>query len=357
MTDIVIESPEVAWSDVAGLENAKEALQEAVILPLRLPHLFTGKRKPWKGILLFGPPGTGKSFLAKAVATEANNSTFISVSSSSLVSKWQGQSERLVKELFELARERKPAIIFVDEVDSLCSKRGEGESESSRRIKTEFLVQMQGVRGKDEDDGLLILGATNIPWMLDSAIRRRFEKRIYIPLPGADALTVMFKIHMGKTPSKLVEADIIKLGGLSIGRSGADISVLVHDAIYQPVRKLQSATHFKQVRIQVDENGKDKNGDAKPMVYLFGQNGQPEASWDLDSEVRQWDSKIYWTPCSPGDAGAVENSWTKLPPGELMEPPIDMADMMKAMHRNKPTVNGDDLVELEQWKNDFGQEG
>lgn len=162
---IVIEKPQVKWSDVAGLDLAKEALKEAVILPIRFPHLFTGKRIPWKGILLFGvshaipeaydkqnfnipcvfqPPGTGKSFLAKAVATEANNSTFFSVSSSDLVSKWLGESEKLVKNLFELARQHKPSIIFIDEVDSLCSSRSDNESESARRIKTEFLVQMQG---------------------------------------------------------------------------------------------------------------------------------------------------------------------------------------------------------------------
>ncbi|KAG5459277.1 MAG: vacuolar protein sorting-associated protein 4A [Olpidium bornovanus] len=135
--------PNVKWEDVAGLEGAKEALKEAVILPVKFPHLFTGKRTPWKGILLYGPPGTGKSYLAKAVATEAN-STFYSVSSSDLVSKWMGESERLVKQLFQMARENKPAIIFIDEVDALCSARGEGESEATRRIKTEFLVQMNG---------------------------------------------------------------------------------------------------------------------------------------------------------------------------------------------------------------------
>merc|ERR1712136_476861 len=175
-----------------------------VILPIKFPHLFTGKRKPWRGILLFGPPGTGKSFLAKAVATEAD-STFFSVSSADLVSKWLGESEKLVKNLFEMAREKSPAIIFIDEVDSLCSSRSDNESESARRIKTEFLIQMQGV-GND-NDGILVLGATNIPWVLDSAIRRRFEKRIYIPLPEAPARETLFKLHMGDVKSKLVPGD------------------------------------------------------------------------------------------------------------------------------------------------------
>lgn len=134
--------------------------------------------------MLYGPPGTGKSYLAKACATEAD-ATFFSISSSDLVSKWLGESERLVKQLFKLARENKPAIIFIDEVDSLCGSRSEGENETSRRIKTEFLVQMQGV-GND-NNGILVLGATNTPWELDPAIRRRFEKRIYIPLPDVHA--------------------------------------------------------------------------------------------------------------------------------------------------------------------------
>jgi vacuolar protein-sorting-associated protein 4 len=218
---ILAEKPNVKWDDVAGLEGAKASLKEAVILPIKFPHLFTGKRTPWRGILLYGPPGTGKSYLAKAVATEAK-STFFSVSSSDLVSKWQGDSERfvldtilfspphdfsprLVKNLFEMAREQKPAIIFIDEVDSLAGTRNESESEGSRRIKTEFLVQMNGV-GHD-DTGVLVLGATNIPWQLDPAIKRRFEKRIYIPLPGPDARRRMFEIHVGTTPCELEPKD------------------------------------------------------------------------------------------------------------------------------------------------------
>ena len=191
---IISEKPNVKWDDVAGLEGAKEALKEAVILPTKFPQLFVGKRKPWKGILLYGPPGTGKSFLAKAVATEAD-STFFAMSSSDLVSKWQGESERLVKQMFEMAREAKPAIIFIDEIDSLCTARSEGESESSRRIKTEFLVQMDGVG--HTQGGILVLGATNVPWELDPAMRRRFEKRVYIALPEANARAYMFKLNIG----------------------------------------------------------------------------------------------------------------------------------------------------------------
>merc|ERR1712045_30960 len=201
---IMVEKPNVKWSDVAGLETAKQLLKEAVILPIKFPNLFQGKRKPWAGILLYGPPGTGKSYLAKAVATEANNSTFFSVSSSDLVSKYVGESEKLVKNLFEMARDRKPSIVFIDEVDSLASARSDGENDSSRRLKTEFLVQMQGV-GVDMN-GVLTLGATNCPWDLDPAIRRRFQKRIYIQLPKAPSRGVMFKIHIGKTPHSLSEA-------------------------------------------------------------------------------------------------------------------------------------------------------
>jgi len=241
---ILSDKPNIKWEDVAGLEQAKEALKEAVILPIKFPHLFTGKRQPWKGILLYGPPGTGKSYLAKAVATEAN-STFFSVSSSDLVSKWMGESERLVKQLFNMARENKPSIIFIDEIDALCGPRGEGESEASRRIKTELLVQMDGV-GRDSR-GVLILGATNIPWQLDAAIRRRFQRRVHISLPDMPARMRMFELAVGTTPCELKQEDYRTLGQLSEGYSGSDISIAVQDALMQPVRKIQTATHYKKV--------------------------------------------------------------------------------------------------------------
>jgi vacuolar protein-sorting-associated protein 4 len=343
---ILSEKPDVSWDDVAGLESAKASLKEAVILPIKFPHLFTGKRTPWKGILLYGPPGTGKSYLAKAVATEAK-STFFSVSSSDLVSKWQGDSERyvqrrssqryvltffrLVKQLFQLAREQKPSIIFVDEIDSLTGQRNESESEGSRRIKTEFLVQMNGV-GND-DTGVLVLGATNIPWQLDNAIKRRwvqrhlttylslisssFEKRIYIPLPGIEARRRMFEIHIGSTPTALVPKDYRMLAERTEGYSGSDIAIIVRDALMQPVRKVLSATHFKHVK-------------------------DPESG------------ATKWTPCSPGDPDAVEKSWDGLESDELQEPPLTLKDFLMSLDNTRPTVTMSDIAKHDQWTKESG---
>ncbi|RPA75582.1 putative vacuolar sorting ATPase Vps4 [Ascobolus immersus RN42] len=318
---VLTEKPNVRWEDVAGLDSAKEALKEAVILPIKFPHLFTGKRKPWKGILLYGPPGTGKSYLAKAVATEAN-STFFSISSSDLVSKWMGESERLVKQLFAMARENKPSIIFIDEVDALCGSRGEGESEASRRIKTEMLVQMDGV-GHDSSS-VLVLGATNIPWQLDSAIRRRFQRRVHIGLPDLSARVTMFQLAIGNTPNDLTKDDIKKLAGMTEGFSGSDIAIVVQDALMQPLRLIQSATHYKQVRVPAGMPG---------------------------------EGKVKWTPCSPGDEGAREMSWMEIEGEELLEPGLGMRDFVKAVRNSKPTVSREDMERSEEWTREFGSEG
>ncbi|XP_016139201.1 vacuolar protein sorting-associated protein 4B-like [Sinocyclocheilus grahami] len=244
---IVMEKPNIKWNDVAGLEGAKEALKEAVILPIKFPHLFTGKRTPWRGILLFGPPGTGKSYLAKAVATEANNSTFFSISSSDLVSKWLGESEK-------------------------------------------------------------------------------FEKRIYIPLPEEHARGFMFKLNLGSTPNSLTESDFMTLGKKTEGYSGADISIIVRDALMQPVRKVQSATHFKRAR------GPSRSD---PNVIVD----------DL------------LTPCSPGDPQGTEMTWMEVPGEKLLEPIVSMSDMLRSLTNTKPTVNEQDLEKLKKFTEDFGQEG
>lgn len=146
-----------------------------------------------------------------------------------------------------MARENQPSIIFIDEVDALCGTRGEGESEAARRIKTEMLVQMDGV-GHDSK-GVLVIGATNIPWQLDAAIRRRFQRRIHITLPDPHARVVMFKISIGDTPTTLTSDDYKQLGEMSEGYSGSDIAIAVQDALMEPVRKVQQATHFRWVSL------------------------------------------------------------------------------------------------------------
>lgn len=153
---------------------------------------------------------------------------------------------RLVKQLFNMARENKPSIIFIDEVDALCGPRGEGESEASRRIKTELLVQMDGV-GRDST-GVLILGATNLPWQLDAAIRRRFQRRVHISLPDLAGRMRMFEMSVGTTPCDLKPGDFKTLGQMSEGYSGDDIRIAVQDALMQPLRKIQTATHYKNVK-------------------------------------------------------------------------------------------------------------
>jgi vacuolar protein-sorting-associated protein 4 len=308
---IIVEKPNVKWEDVAGLEAAKDSLKETVIFPVKYPQLFVGKRKPWKGILLFGPPGTGKSFLAKAVATEADNSCFLSVSSADLVSKWLGESEKLVKNMFEVARQRKPSIIFIDEVDSLCSSRSDNESESARRIKTEFLTQMDGVG--NTMDQILVLGATNLPWALDTAIQRRFEKRIYIPLPEAPARSAMFKLNLGDTPHEVTEPEFQILGQKAEGYSGADINIVVREALMQPVRKVQHATHFKK-------------------VSGYGRSNPDQLVHDL------------LTPCSPGDPGAKEMKWTDVDGDKLKEPIVTMNDLEKSLKTTRPSVGPEDIT-------------
>ncbi|CAK9225177.1 unnamed protein product [Sphagnum jensenii] len=318
---IIREKPNVKWGDVAGLESAKQALQEAVILPVKFPQFFTGKRRPWRAFLLYGPPGTGKSYLAKAVATEAD-STFFSISSSDLVSKWMGESEKLVANLFQMAREAAPSIIFIDEIDSLCGTRGEGnESEASRRIKTELLVQMQGVG--TQDTKVLVLAATNTPYSLDQAVRRRFDKRIYIPLPEVKARQHMFKVHLGDTPHNLSEKDFEDLARKTDGFSGSDVAVAVKDVLFEPVRKTQDAMHFKQF---VTEEGEE-----------------------------------MWMPCGPRERNAKQTTMIELAAAglaaKILPPPITKGDFDKVLAKQRPTVSKSDLEVQERFTREFGEEG
>ena len=196
-SSIMLSNPNVSFDDIAGLKNAKEALKMGVIAPLMMKDFFTKIRKPPKGILLYGPAGTGKTMLAKAIATTGKTSFFI-VNPSTLASKWKGESEKLVRLLFEMARFYAPTTIFIDEIDSLLSERSDKEHEASRRVKVQFFIEIDGIASNNAEDTprVFLLGATNRPWDLDEAILRRLSKRIYIPLPNPSARRKLFELKL-----------------------------------------------------------------------------------------------------------------------------------------------------------------
>eukprot|EP00761_Pharyngomonas_kirbyi_P013003 gb/GECH01013030.1/.p1 GENE.gb/GECH01013030.1/~~gb/GECH01013030.1/.p1 ORF type:complete len:505 (+),score=166.28 gb/GECH01013030.1/:1-1515(+) len=247
--DILELNDNIALEDIAGLANAKDLLKEALFLPLVRPDFFSGPlKRPWSGILMFGPPGTGKTLLAKAAAS-LFDVKFFNVSSATLTSKWRGESEKLVRTLFDMARFYAPSVIFIDEIDSLCSSRGGGnEHEASRRVKTEILTQMSGVGGEGGQEGKIVtvLGATNHPWDLDDAMIRRLEKRIYIPLPDSDTRKDL--LNMSLAQEKLSDdVDIEKLAELTQGYSGHDITNVCRDASMMALRKVTKGLSPKEL--------------------------------------------------------------------------------------------------------------
>ncbi|KAH9329616.1 hypothetical protein KI387_001724 [Taxus chinensis] len=248
--EIMDQDPNVRWDDIAGLEHAKKCVTEMVIWPLLRPDIFQGCRSPGKGLLLFGPPGTGKTMIGKAIAGEAK-ATFFYISASSLTSKWIGEGEKLVRALFGVASCRQPAVIFVDEIDSLLSQRkSDGEHESSRRLKTQFLIEMEGFDSGSEQ--LLLIGATNRPQELDEAARRRLTKRLYIPLPSTEARAWIVRNLLEKDRLfNLSDEEINSICKITEGYSGSDMKNLVKDASMGPLREaLQKGTDIGKLRTE-----------------------------------------------------------------------------------------------------------
>ncbi len=235
LREIVDSSPGISWDSIAGLQFAKQSVREITVWPLLRPDIFTGSRRPPRGLLLFGPPGTGKTLIAKAIATDSS-STFFSISASSLMSKWMGESERLIRALFGVARAKQPSVIFIDEVDSVLGQRREGEQDSTIRIKNEILIQMDGVGGADANTGLLFVGATNRPADLDDAARRRLQKRLLIPLPDSDGRREMLARGLRDVRHELAEADLAGLIEKTDGYSGSDMASLCSEAAMGPCR-------------------------------------------------------------------------------------------------------------------------
>jgi transitional endoplasmic reticulum ATPase len=233
MREVLVEVPDVTWKQVGGLEDVKQDLKEAVEWPLKYPDVFERLHtKPPKGILMFGPPGTGKTLLAKAVANESE-CNFIAVKGPELLSKWVGESEKGVREIFRKARQASPSIIFFDEIDALVPKRGsyQGSSHVTESVVSQILTELDGM---EELKNVTILAATNRPDMLDDALLRpgRLERHIYVPAPDAESRKKIFEVYLGGETGNILakDVDVEALVKQTEGYVGADIEALVREA-------------------------------------------------------------------------------------------------------------------------------
>ncbi|KAD4178393.1 hypothetical protein E3N88_26984 [Mikania micrantha] len=296
----------VTFADIGALSEIKESLQELVMLPLRRPDLFVGGLlKPCRGILLFGPPGTGKTMLAKAIANEAGAS-FINVSMSTITSKWFGEDEKNVRALFTLAAKVSPTIIFVDEVDSMLGSRSKGgEHEAMRKIKNEFMTHWDGLLSEKQ---ILVLAATNRPFDLDEAIIRRFERRIMVGLPSVEQREMIMRTLLSK--ESVVEGlDFRELANMTEGFSGSDLKNLCTTAAYRPVRELIQQERKKDIAKKIQaESGVDSQTPEEPkeqrvitirplnMKDFKEAKGQVAASFAAEgsimSELKQWNDQF-----------------------------------------------------------------
>lgn len=307
----IVTSPEkITFDDIAGCKAAKQIIGEAILLPLRFP-LFCkqNKLKPWKGMLLYGPPGTGKTMLAKAMAYE-NQCTFFSVNSSMIMSKFVGDSEQKVRAIFAKARQMAPSIIFFDEADGLLSPRSDNSgSEVSHKVKNEILSQIDGIpNGKQEDNdpstvSVFVVGATNNPMGIDEAMMRRFEKRVYIPLPDVETRAKILEINLMGLHTDIERSDIETLSNELDGYSGADIKILVKEAVAIIVRLYTNATWFIQ-RVVVG------SGDE-------------------------------WIPAKENDNGAVQKRFTDFADGSFGSTCLSISHLRAAMLSVKPSTGSE----------------
>lgn len=223
---------DVKWEDCIGLDAQIELLKEATVYPLLYPDLFSSITSSWSGILLYGPPGTGKTLLAKALATEQTRN-FINVTCSAFISKWRGDSEKMIKVLFDLAKYYAPSTIFIDEIDSLLSETKDSNHEATCRFKNELLVQMDGLISSNTS--IFLLATTNTPWKLDKALLRRFEKRIMIPLPNDDAKILMLKYYLKWTGDN--KFDMKPMVPLMTNFSGSEIKIACKELEMRLIRE------------------------------------------------------------------------------------------------------------------------
>ncbi|CAB3380202.1 Hypothetical predicted protein [Cloeon dipterum] len=294
--------------EIVGLEEAKSTFHEALIMPMKFPHLFEGLRKKISSILLYGPPGTGKTYLAHSVAAEVS-ADFYCISSSDLLSVWLGESEKLIKELFNMKYDRgeKKIVIFIDEIDSLCKARSTDEADHSRRLKTELLVQMDASSQND----IFVICATNCPWDLDKAFLRRFQRKVYIGSPDRESrLKFLAKYESMMSCGQFV--DWTEILDKTEGYTGSDLEQMAQCALLQPVRELRFAQFWK---------------------------------YTADGQLQ---------PTNDQDYVAVKGTLDEFPPHLVVTRNVELADFVASLQQVAPTNSSADF---EKYKNFANQSG
>jgi SpoVK/Ycf46/Vps4 family AAA+-type ATPase len=277
---ILAEKPNVKWEEVVGLDNAKKAVKEAIVYPVQRPDLFP---LGWpRGILLFGPPGCGKTLLAAAVATEID-AGFLSIDAASIMSKWLGEAEQNVAKLFgsvrKSAHEGKPAIVFIDELDSLLGKHS-SEVGGEVRVRNQFLKEMDGIVDKGKNLHVYVIGATNKPWDLDWAFIRRFQKRILVPLPDHHTRLMMFKLYTSHL-KLATDVDLHELGRISEGFSGSDIRDVCQSA------QLKTIGEFFESGQATDKLAKPRSLTMDDFRQILEER-KPSVSLDMLALYNRW---------------------------------------------------------------------
>jgi vacuolar protein-sorting-associated protein 4 len=315
------ELPDITWDDIIGLENVKDLLRDTVQLPLEMPQIFYGNRQPPTSLLLYGPPGTGKTHIMKALAKQSNL-TFFPITTASIISKYVGDSAKYIKAMFETIKASKPCILFIDEIDALCTDRetGQQSGESTKAIN-EFLIQLDGIT-KDDMSGVLLVGATNLPWRIDGGVLRRFNRRIYIPLPSIDdrhrLLQYCISFNENDVGPVIDNEALWKVAERTVNFSGSDINNLIKAAYAHTIRLIVTATHFKA------------SGTTKENFYII--------------------------PCSATDEGARPLIYQNIKDkSKIKSPAITLEHIILSLDKIKSAVNPDTLNRYETWTELYGE--
>jgi transitional endoplasmic reticulum ATPase len=293
MREVLIKKPNVKWSDVGGLREAKEKLRELVELPLLRPELYKAAGiKPSKGVLLYGPPGTGKTLLAKAVATEAN-ANFISVKGPELISKWVGESEKHVRDIFKKAKQVSPAIIFFDEFDSISKSRGAsgGSSDSSEKVVNQLLTELDGI---EDLENVMVIAATNRKDLIDAALLRpgRIDSHVELGLPDEETREQIFNVHIKNMPLEK-SVDVKKMAHDSEGWTGADIEAVCRNAGISSIKRNYKEKDMSKVKITVEDfSSAFKDISKQKEVPQIGPEGTPDMNEILKSLPQSDKKKI-----------------------------------------------------------------